>query len=143
MDFWHDTISSTQENYSHNWVNVTIEYSSIKTVFVVFESKECQSMQIIFGYTIRNGGLQFFEMANFEPYCQLKTLESLPLKLVCWYVLIIKCNFLSCNIATGIHSYFDVLTFRHDPKNENKTLLLIGDKDVCSVHESKIILTCS
>ena len=34
----------------------------------------------------RDCEMQFFEMVNFEPYCQLKKLESVPLKLVCWYV---------------------------------------------------------
>ena len=34
----------------------------------------------------RDSELQFYEMANFEPYCQLKKLESIPLKLVCWYM---------------------------------------------------------
>jgi WD40 repeat protein len=45
--------------------------------------------------------MQFFEMVNFEPYCQLKKLESVPLKLVCW----------------------------HDPENELKSVILVGDKD--------------
>ncbi|CAI8056287.1 WD repeat-containing protein on Y chromosome [Geodia barretti] len=45
--------------------------------------------------------LQFFEMVNFEPYCQLSRLESIPLKIVCW----------------------------HDPEDEVKTVILLGDKD--------------
>lgn len=35
----------------------------------------------------RDHEIQFYEMLNFEPYCQLRRLESVPLKLDFWSVI--------------------------------------------------------
>ena len=39
--------------------------------------------------------VQFYEMVNFEPYCQLRRLESVPLKLDFWLVTASQVNTLS------------------------------------------------
>ncbi len=46
--------------------------------------------------------VQFYEVANFEPYCQLCDLESTPLKVDFW----------------------------SDPKNINSCIMVIGDEQV-------------
>jgi len=45
--------------------------------------------------------IQFYEMVNFEPYCQLRRLESVPLKVEFW----------------------------SDPEDQNKCIILVGDKE--------------
>lgn len=37
----------------------------------------------------RDHEIQFYEMMNFEPYCQLRKLESVPLRVNFWQVLVI------------------------------------------------------
>ncbi|XP_064389341.1 WD repeat-containing protein 64-like isoform X2 [Halichondria panicea] len=45
--------------------------------------------------------IQFYEMMNFEPYCQLRRLESVPLKVTFWY----------------------------NPKQHSECIILIGDRE--------------
>ena len=84
--------------------------------------------------------VQFYEMVNFEPYCQLRRLESVPLKLDFWLVTASQVNTLSVvytvmqtlSVCLRVCQFVFLLPFlcRSDPEDHNNCLILVGDKEV-------------
>lgn len=71
MDIRYDPFSATQEDSSYHRV-IMSDNTLLLVKFIIGLYRDCE--------------LQFFEMVNFEPYCQLNRLESIPIKIVCWYI---------------------------------------------------------
>ena len=63
--------------------------------------------------------IQFFELVNFEPYCQLCQLDTTPLKMDFW-----------CNNSSLKNYLYYVNTHRSNPRDCQNCVLVYGDNVV-------------
>ena len=81
----HGVVHSSGEAAPHHWVSLTLTpaHPHPPTLFTPTTLTPPTPTHM---HYCSDHEVQFYEMVNFEPYCQLRRLESVPLKLDFWLV---------------------------------------------------------